>query len=217
MLNLVGFGSVSSTGFPGEAPGRLTEYRHWREIEQATLAFGYGLSVTTLQLAQAYTALANDGVLMPMSLLRADQAPPGRRVMLITTAQHVRSMLESVIRDGTGRLAHIPGYRVAGKTGTVHKANTQGYAGDRYISLFAGMVPASNPRLVAAVVIDDPRKGEYFGGRVAAPVFSRVMQEALRLLNVPPDDPLGHGEQMFAYVPPSSPETFDDTGRRPEP
>ncbi|MGQ0657040.1 MAG: peptidoglycan D,D-transpeptidase FtsI family protein [Chromatiales bacterium] len=217
MLSLVGFGNVTAIRFPGEAPGRLTDYRHWREIEQATLAFGYGLSVTVLQLAQAYTALANDGVLVPMALLRTERPTGGRRIMSAATAAQVRAMLETVIRDGTGRLAYIPGYRVAGKTGTVHKTNSQGYAEDRYLSLFAGMVPASNPRLVAVVVIDDPRDGEYFGGRVAAPVFSRVMQEALRLFGAPPDDPLGHGEQMFAYVPPTSMESFDDMGRHPEP
>ncbi len=217
MLNRVGFGSVTATGFPGEAAGRLTDYRHWRDIEQATLAFGYGLSATTLQLAQAYSAFANGGVLVPMTLLRTGRPPAGRRVMSAESAAHVRAMLETVIRDGTGRLAYIPGYRVAGKTGTVHKAGTDGYAEDRYLSLFAGIVPAGNPRLVAVVVIDDPRSGEYFGGRVAAPVFSRVMQDALRLLNVPPDDPLGQGEQMFAYVPPVSMESFDDMGRHPEP
>lgn len=126
-------------------------------------------------------------------------------------------MLETVIRSGTGRLAHIAGYRVAGKTGTVHKTAARGYAEDRYLSLFAGMVPASNPRLVAVVVVDDPRNGEYFGGRVAAPVFGSVMQEALRLLNILPDEPLENGEQMYAYVPPASAESFDDMGHRPEP
>jgi cell division protein FtsI (penicillin-binding protein 3) len=217
MLSSLGFGAPSNTGFPGEAPGRLTDFRHWREIEQATLAFGYGLSANALQLAQAYTALANDGTLTPVSFLKLDRAPPGRRVMSPATAQDVRAMLETVIRSGTGRLAHIAGYRVAGKTGTVHKTAARGYAEDRYLSLFAGMVPASNPRLVAVVVVDDPRNGEYFGGRVAAPVFGSVMQEALRLLNIPPDEPLENGEQLYAYVPPASAESFDDMGHRPEP
>lgn len=217
MLSAVGFGTQTNTGFPGEAPGRLTDFRHWREIEQATLAFGYGLSVNALQLARAYTALANGGTLTPVSFLKLDRAPPARRVISPATAQEIRAMLETVIRSGTGRLAHIAGYRVAGKTGTVHKTTGRGYAEDRYLSLFAGMVPASNPRLVAVVVVDDPRNGEYFGGRVAAPVFSRVMQEALRLLNIPPDEPLENGEQMYAYVPPASPESFDDMGHRPEP
>ena len=217
MLSAVGFGAPSNTGFPGEAPGRLTDFRHWREIEQATLAFGYGLSANALQLAQAYTALANDGSMTPVSFLKLDRAPPGRRVMSPGTALEIRAMLETVIRSGTGRLAHIAGYRVAGKTGTVHKTAARGYAEDRYLSLFAGMVPASNPRLVAVVVVDDPRNGEYFGGRVAAPVFGSVMQEALRLLNIPPDEPLENGEQLYAYVAPASAESFDDMGHRPEP
>jgi len=215
MLSQVGFGNVSATGFPGEAAGRLTDHRHWREIEQATLAFGYGLSVTALQLAQAYTVFANDGTLMPLTLLRTDTLPTGQRVMSARTAADVRAMLQTVVESGTGRLAHIPGYRVAGKTGTVHKTGSQGYAEDRYISLFAGMVPASRPQLVAVVVIDDPRAGEYFGGRVAAPVFSKVLQEALRLMNIPPDNPPDQGEQLFAYVPAVSLEAFDDMGRHP--
>jgi cell division protein FtsI (penicillin-binding protein 3) len=213
----VGFGKVSTTGFPGEVAGRLTDYHHWRDIEQATLAFGYGVSVSALQLAQAYTIFANDGLMMPAMLRRVDSVPQGVRVISSKSATEVRAMLETVIRDGTGRLANIPGYRVAGKTGTVHKTSGRGYAEDRYISLFAGIVPASNPRLVAVVVVDDPHNGEYFGGRVAAPVFANVMRESLRLLNVAPDEPLSNGEQVFAYVPPASLDSFDDTGRRPEP
>lgn len=217
LLDRSGFGKLSATGFPGEVTGRLTDSRHWRDIEQATLAFGYGISVNALQLAQAYTIFANDGMLMPTSLQRLPAPPQGVRVISAKTAAEVRAMLETVIRDGTGRMANIPGYRVAGKTGTVHKTSSRGYAEDRYLSLFAGMVPASNPRLVAVVVIDDPRNGEYFGGRVAAPVFANVMRESLRLLNIAPDEPLGSGEQVFAYVPPASPESFDDGGQRPEP
>ena len=217
MLSHVGFGVPTTTGFPGEAGGRLPDYHHWREIEQATLAFGYGLSVTTLQLAQAYTAVANDGVMMPASLVQTGQAPHGESVMSPTTAAQLRIMLEGVVRSGTGRLARIPGYRVAGKTGTVHKINTQGYEEDRYVALFAGMVPVSRPRLVAVVIIDDPGDGEYFGGQIAAPVFSRVMQEALRLLNVPPDDPPGQNEQpLYTYISTNSPEIFDDRGGQPE-
>lgn len=217
MLSHVGFGAPTATGFPGEAAGKLSDYHHWREIEQATLAFGYGLSVSTLQLAQAYAALANDGIMMPASLVRAGQALHGEPVMSPTTAAQVRAMLEGVVRSGTGRLAHIPGYRVAGKTGTVHKTNTQGYEEDHYVALFAGMVPASQPRLVAVVIIDDPGDGEYFGGQIAAPVFSRVMQTALRLLNIPPDDPPGQNEQpLYTYVSTNSPDAFDDRGGQPE-
>ncbi len=217
MLSKVGFGAPTATGFPGEAAGRLPDYHHWREIEQATLAFGYGLSVTTLQLAQAYTAVANDGVWVPASLVRNGRPPDGDTVMSAATAEQVRAMLEGVVRSGTGRLARIPGYRVAGKTGTVHKVNTQGYEEDRYVALFAGMVPASRPRLVAAVIIDDPGDGEYFGGQIAAPVFSNVMREALRLLNIPPDDPPGRNEQpLYTYISTNSPEMFDDRGGQPE-
>ena len=184
-----GFGSLTEVLLPGEAYGRLNEYRNWREIEHATLAFGYGMSVTTVQLARAYMTLANDGWMQPLRILRVDERPPRRRALKRSTARDIRAMLERVVSHGTGRAAAIPGYSVAGKTGTVHKSTVSGYAEDRYMSIFAGIIPAGQPRLVAVVVIDEPKRGEHFGGRVAAPIFANVMREATRILNIAPDLP----------------------------
>ncbi|MCG8427601.1 MAG: penicillin-binding protein 2 [Chromatiales bacterium] len=185
----LGFGEPTSTGFPGESGGQLTPPGRWAKIDQATLSFGYGLSVTPLQLARAYSVLAADGVRRPVSLIKREQAPEGDRVMRASTAKTVRKMMEAVATaEGTAPKAAIPGYRVAGKTGTAKKSVSGGYADDRYRSVFAGMVPASDPRLVMVVMIDDPSAGQYYGGQVAAPVFSKVMGGALRLLNIPPDD-----------------------------
>ena len=184
-----GFGSVTEVLLPGEAYGRLNEYRNWREIEHATLAFGYGLSVTTIQLAKAYMTLANDGWAQPLRIVRRDEIPPRQRAIKGSTARAIRTMLERAVRNGTGRAAAIPGYSVAGKTGTVHKSTVGGYAEDRYMSIFAGMIPAHRPRLVAVIVIDEPKSGEHFGGRVAAPIFANVMHEATRILNIAPDLP----------------------------
>lgn len=184
-----GFGSMSEVALPGEAFGRLSEYRNWREIEHATLAFGYGLSVTAAQLLRAYVAIANDGWLLPLSIMRLAEPPPRDRVIKVSTARALRHMLEKVITAGTARMAQVPGYSVAGKTGTVHKSTATGYAENRYLSLFAGMIPAVRPRLVAVVIIDEPKGGEHFGGRVAAPIFATVMHEATRILNIPPDQP----------------------------
>jgi len=195
----LGFGLATDLGFPGESPGRLNPYRHWREIEHATMAFGYGLSLTAAQLAQAYTVLANDGAWIPLSLLKRTTRPGRAAVFSADTARVVRDMLEAVVETGTGSRAAIEGYRVAGKTGTVHKATPEGYAEDRYVSLFAGMLPASRPRLVAVVVIDEPRAGEYFGGSVAAPVFAAALSDIARILNVSPDAlPEYAGAQMAA-------------------
>jgi cell division protein FtsI (penicillin-binding protein 3) len=187
----VGFGAVTGSGFPGEAAGVLSDAGRWRELERATLGFGYGLSVTALQLAQAYAVLAADGVHRPATFMRDTSEAPGsgRRVLSQKTTAQLRGMLESVVgAQGTGNRAAVPGYRVAGKTGTVRKSTAGGYSEDRYVSVFAGMAPASNPRLVAVVVINEPDDGAYYGGEVAAPVFSRVVGGALRLLDVPPDN-----------------------------
>jgi cell division protein FtsI (penicillin-binding protein 3) len=173
---------------PGETFGRLNDYANWSDIEHATLAFGYGLSVTAIQLARAYAVLANDGWMQPLSILRLDQLPPRERVIAADTAQVVRHMLERVVTNGTAQRAKVPGYSVAGKTGTVHKSSGSGYAESRYLSLFAGMIPAGKPRLVAVVIIDEPMAGEHFGGRVAAPIFATVMREVTRILNIAPDD-----------------------------
>ncbi len=188
-LDGLGFGHAPGTGFPAEASGRLPYFREWVSVDQATLAYGYGVSMSTLQLARAYAALANDGVVLPVTLLRRDAVPEGRRVFSERTAVDVRYMLEAVVSDtGTAPQAAIPGYRVAGKTGTVKKLSAHGgYAEDRYRAVFVGMAPVTRPRLVMAVMIDEPRGKAYYGGSVAAPVFARVMGEALRLLNVPPD------------------------------
>ena len=186
----MGFGESADTGFPGESSGQLTPAGRWAKIDQATLSFGYGLSVTPTQLAGAYAVIAADGVRRPISLLRVDRPPQGERVMSSKTARAVRGMMEAVASaEGTAPAAAVPGYRIAGKTGTVKKSISGGYADDRYMAVFAGIAPASDPRLVMVVMIDEPRAGQYYGGQVAAPVFSKVMAGALRLLNVAPDAP----------------------------
>lgn len=205
-LTNVGFGFDSGSGFPGEAMGQLTNYSGWSELQRATLSFGYGLSVTALQLARAYTVFANDGVLLPVTLLRKaslpDQiSPEPERVMSKATARAIRHMLERVVKKGgTGTRAQVRGYRVAGKTGTAKVSGPGGYTGHDYTSVFAGMAPASNPRLVMVVVINEPRGDEYYGGLVAAPVFSRVMSGALRLLDVAPDDLPALSDTHLAYL-----------------
>ncbi len=186
----LGFGEPTGCQFPGESSGRLPYFADWSPFEQATLSFGYGLSVTPLQLARAYAVFANDGIRMPVSLLKLDQVPQGERVMRQSTAHAVLKMLETVVsNEGTAPLAAIPGYRVAGKTGTAKKSVAGGYSEDKYLSLFVGIAPVSDPRLVMAVFIDEPKGDEYYGGLVAAPVFSKVMNGALRLMNIPPDKP----------------------------
>lgn len=183
-----GLGALTSSGFPGESAGLLTHFNHWQEISQATLAYGYGVSVTPLQLAQAYSALGNDGIVQPVSLVALDDSVPGTRVLDPETATSVRRMLEEVVRPGgTGSKAKVTGYRVAGKTGTAWKFAAGGYSKDKYLSVFAGLAPASDPRLATVVVIDEPKGELYYGSDVAAPVFADVMTESLRLMAVPPD------------------------------
>ena len=188
-----GLGMPTGSGFPGEAGGKLMPPGEWGPVEQATMAFGYGVSVTPLQLVRAYAAIAADGVLPPIRF-RAVPGPGAvadarERVVGTDTARAIRSMLESVVSpQGTGQRAAVAGYRVAGKTGTAHKLARSGYAEDRYRALFAGFAPASHPRIAAVVVLDEPRGEEYYGGQVSAPVFARVMAGALRLLDVRPDD-----------------------------
>ena len=184
----LGFGQSTGVGFPGEASGRLLDYQNMRPFAQATLSFGYGLSGSALQLARAYSALADDGVMHSVSLLRRNKDDAERRVLSAKTAVSVRRMLERVVtRQGTAFAAHVAGYRVAGKTGTVKKTGKQGYSSKRHIALFAGMAPASRPAVVIVVVIDEPSVGGYYGGQAAAPVFSRVMSGTLRLLGIAPD------------------------------
>ena len=183
-----GLGSLTSSLFPGESAGLLTHFTNWKPISQATLAYGYGVSVTALQLAQAYSTLGNGGRLNPVSLVALESPVEGQQVIAPDTATAVRRMLEEVVRPGgTGMKAAVQGYRVAGKTGTAWKFAAGGYSEDKYISIFAGLAPASNPRLAAVVVIDEPSGELYYGSDVAAPVFAEVMTESLRLLAVPPD------------------------------
>ena len=191
MFESVGFGAVSQLGFPGEASGRVRPYRHWRPIEQATMSYGHGISVSLIQLARAYSVFARDGELVPLSLTRVDAPVVPQSVVSAKTARMVRHMLELAVQpEGTAPRAQIMGYRVAGKTGTAHKQENGHYAPNKYVSSFVGFAPVSAPRLVIAVMIDEPSDGKYYGGVVAAPVFARVMEGALRRLSVPPDAPM---------------------------
>lgn len=187
-LSAFGFGQVSGSGFPGESAGLLSHHSQWRRINQATLSFGYGLSVTPLQLAHAYSILGAGGVSRPVSLRRVDGEVAGRRVFPENISRDMLVMMEAVVsQEGTGNRAALAGYRVAGKTGTAWKAAAGGYNTDKYLSIFAGVVPATRPKLAAVVMIDEPSSGGYYGGVVAAPVFANVLAGALRLMAVPPD------------------------------
>jgi cell division protein FtsI (penicillin-binding protein 3) len=184
----LGFGRATAAGFPGETSGRLSDYSRWHRIEQATMSYGYGLSASTLQLARAYAALANGGRLPDVTYLKRTEAVNGEPVFSASTIAPLQLMLEKVVGDkGTAPLARVNGYRVAGKTGTVKKSGAGGYADNRYQTLFAGFAPVSNPRLAMAVIIDDPAGEQYYGGQVAAPVFSKVMAGVLRLSATKPD------------------------------
>ncbi|MCB1906223.1 MAG: penicillin-binding protein 2 [Rhodocyclaceae bacterium] len=187
----LGFGAPLDLGFPGEAGGRLRPPASWKPIEQATMSYGHGLSVTLMQMAHAYLALAREGDLIPVSLLRSPGAPAhGRQVFSPQTAQAIRSMLELVVQEGgTAPMAQVAGYRVGGKTGTAHKIEDGRYA-DKYVASFVGVAPMSDPRLVVAVMIDEPGNGKHYGGTVAGPVFAQIVAGALRSLGVPPDAPL---------------------------
>jgi cell division protein FtsI (penicillin-binding protein 3) len=191
LVHQVGFGMPPKTEFPGEVSGRLRAYAGWRPIEQATMSYGHGISVSLLQLARAYLIFATDGGLKPVTLLRRDAPVEAERVIAPDTAKAVRRMLEMATGPGgTAPRAQVTGYRVAGKTGTAHKLDGKAYAPDKYVSSFVGFAPASRPRLIVAVMIDEPRAGQHYGGTVAAPVFSQVMAGSLRLLAVAPDAPV---------------------------
>jgi cell division protein FtsI (penicillin-binding protein 3) len=191
MFDGAGFGAPLRLGFPGEAGGRLRPAKTWKPIEQATMSYGHGISVTLIQLARAYLAFARDGDLLPLSLTRLDApVPTGKPLFSAQTAREVRAMLEMVVQPGgTAPKAHVPGYRTAGKTGTAHKIEGGTYA-NKYVASFVGFAPVSDPRLVVAVMVDEPSNGKYYGGDVAAPVFAQVMGGALRTLGVPSDAPL---------------------------
>lgn len=188
----IGFGKSTGSGFPGESAGRLQPPERWRPVEIATMSYGYGLTVTALQLARAYAMVAAGGIERPVSFLKVEGPVKGERVLSESIARALIPMMESVVTtDGTAIKAAVPGYRVAGKTGTAHKAQNGAYAADQYMSTFAGMAPASHPRVVLVVVMDSP-EGQYYGGLVSAPVFSRIMAETLRLMNVAPDKSAEH-------------------------
>jgi cell division protein FtsI (penicillin-binding protein 3) len=198
-LTKLGFGQVTTSGYPGESAGLLPAYSQWRPIGIVTMSHGYGLSVTPLQLAHAYATIGAFGVARPVSFLRVENAPPGEHELSPAVCRELVGMLESVVAaEGTGKLAAIPGYRVSGKTGTAWKATAGGYSTDRYMAVFGGVAPASEPRLAAVVVIDEPSAGEHRGGQVAAPVYSRIVGGALRLLAVAPDQPVNTPEELPA-------------------
>ncbi len=189
-LSESGFGASTGSDFPGEATGKLRAAKTWRPIEQATISYGHGISVNLLQLARAYTIFASNGELKPISLLKLDKPVAGRKIFSDRTANSVSAMLEAVVNEGgTAPLAQVSGYRVAGKTGTAHKLENGKYV-KRYIASFVGFAPVSDPRLVIAVMLDEPSNGQHYGGQVAAPVFRKIAGTALHLLNVPNDAPL---------------------------
>ena len=207
LFQQVGFGVPPRSGFPGEVSGKLRAHASWRPIEQATMSYGHGISVSLLQLARAYLIFATDGELKPASLVRREAPATAVRIIAPATAQAVRRMLELVVQPGgTAPRAQVTGYRTAGKTGTSHKLEGKGYARDKYVSSFVGFAPASNPRLVVAVMIDEPSAGQHTGGAVAAPVFSAVMAGALRTLAVEPDAPVGN----VVLPPPGAPEIKEE-------
>jgi cell division protein FtsI (penicillin-binding protein 3) len=195
VLDAFGIGQLTASGFPGESAGLLTHFERWREIGQATLAYGYGLSVTPLQLAKAFAILGSDGLSRPVTLVATDRVPEAEtRVISAQTAHDVIGMLETVVGPGgTATRAAVPGYRIAGKTGTARKATAGGYSEKLYTAVFGGLAPASRPRLAAVVVIHEPSDGAYYGGEVAAPVFAEVVAGSLRILGIPPDQASGHG------------------------
>lgn len=188
-LHAVGFGQLTDSGFPGERSGLLPNYHVWNPFVLATLSFGYGMSVTPLQIVQAYAVLAADGCKRPVSFLKLAQVPECKQIIAPKVSQDILTMLESVLaKGGTAPLARVPGYRVTGKTGTARIVGTHGYEKNRHNGIFVGIAPASKPRLVVAVVLHDLRGKKFLGGYTAGPIFSHVMSESLRLLNVPPDD-----------------------------
>jgi len=190
MFSEVGFGALPKTGFPGEVAGRLRPAKSWRPIEQATMAFGHGISLNLIQLARAYSIFATDGELMPATLFKTQGPVVSLPILTPKTAQAMRRMLElATLPGGTAPKAQVIGYRVAGKTGTAHKLEGRGYT-NKYVSSFVGFAPASNPRLIVAVMIDEPSAGQHYGGVVAAPAFSNVVGSALRMLGVPTDAPV---------------------------
>jgi cell division protein FtsI (penicillin-binding protein 3) len=207
IFSKVGFGTQPHSGYPGEVTGKLRAYASWRPIEQATMAYGHGISLSLLQLARAYLVFCGDGETRPVTLVKLDTPAEATRVISAETALQVRKMLELVVQPGgTAPRAQIAGYRVGGKTGTAHKLDGAAYAPDKYVASFVGLAPVSAPRLIVAVMLDEPGAGQYYGGTVAAPVFSSVMAGALRLLGVKPDAPLNN----VVLPPPNAPEVREE-------
>lgn len=207
LYSSVGYGQKPQISFPGAVTGRLRPYKTWRPIEQATMSYGYGLSASLLQMARAYTAFANDGEVIPVSMLKQAQPGPGVRVLSPDTAREVRKMLQlAAAPGGTGPLAQTVGYSVGGKSGTAHKQEGKSYATNKYRSWFVGMAPIDKPRIIVAVMVDEPGNGVYYGGAVAAPVFSQVVQQSLRILGVQPD--LEVKPQVLSKNVPAVPESF---------
>ncbi len=206
MYTAIGLGQKPRIDFPGAVTGRLRPYKSWRPIEHATMSYGYGLSASLFQLARAYTVFARDGELIPVTIQRTEQPTGGQRVMSAQTAQQVRAMLQLAAGPGgTATKAQAIGYSVGGKTGTARKQEGKGY-GNKYRAWFVGLAPVAHPRIVVAVMVDEPGKGTYYGGDVAAPVFSQVVQQTLRMMNVAPD--IDVKAQISAKPVPSEVESF---------
>jgi cell division protein FtsI (penicillin-binding protein 3) len=187
-FSAVGFGQKPQISFPGAASGRLRPYKTWRPVEQATMGYGYGLSASLLQMTRSYTVFANGGRVIPATMLKTDEPPVGVPVFSPRTANEVRKMLALAAGPGgTGQRAQTIGYSVGGKSGTARKQQGKGYAAGKYRAWFTGMAPIENPRIIVAVMVDEPTAGSFYGGTVAAPVFSEVVQQTLRLMGVQPD------------------------------
>jgi len=210
LFSSVGYGQKPQIAFPGAVTGRLKPYKSWRPVEQATMAYGYGLSASLLQMARAYTPLAREGDVIPLTMLRhdaAEQPVNGLRVLSPNTVREVRKMLQMAAGPGgTGTKAQTIGYSVGGKSGTAHKQEGKGYAANKYRSWFVGMAPITSPRIIVAVMVDEPSNGLHFGGDVAAPVFSQVVQQTLRMMNVSPD--IDVKAQISAKPMPAEQESF---------
>lgn len=202
-LNKVGFGMRTNVGFPGEVGGVLRNYKNWGIVGQATVSYGYGgINLTLLQLAQSYTVFANDGELKPITLYKRNEPVMGTKVFKRETVKTMLEMMEGVIEDGTGGNAKVKGYRVAGKTGTAEKITNGKYEKNKNIGSFVGLIPATNPRIIMAIMIDEPTLGSHFGGAVAAPVFSNVMTDVMKILNIPRDDKLPNTAPQLERVEP---------------
>lgn len=187
MFTALGFGQQPEFGFPGTTAGRVRPYKSWRPVEQATMSYGHGISVSLMQVARSYMIFARNGDMVPLSLARVDDMPVGQQIISEKTAKAVRNMLEMAAGPGgTAPRSQVPGYRVAGKTGTTHKIEGGKYV-NKYVASFVGFAPVSNPRIIVAVMIDEPSNGQHYGGMVAAPVFSRIVANTLRTMNVTPD------------------------------